>query len=153
MNEIQFIKDHGVEKSREVVSGAPEKSVYYRDMDSVFSPNEVLYYAWFGGVLLVKDEKKGWTRSIYHTGEEYILDQLGRVDELKRLVEIVDLINTHGGHKKVKLVNLEAENEELRKRIDAGLEIADKMGRASNSVALFSYDLYKALKGGAHDKN
>ncbi|WHP06784.1 hypothetical protein QLH32_04750 [Acinetobacter corruptisaponis] len=97
MNAIQFIKDHGVEKAREVVEGAPENSVYYRDMDSVCSPNEVLYYAWFGGALLVKDEEKGWTKSIYHTGEEYILDQLEKIDDLKRLVESVELIKKHGG--------------------------------------------------------
>jgi ATP-dependent exoDNAse (exonuclease V) alpha subunit len=29
MNAIQFIKDHGVEKSREVIEGAPRNTVYY----------------------------------------------------------------------------------------------------------------------------
>ncbi len=97
MNAIQFIQKHGVDKAREVVEGAPDKSVYYRDMDSVCSPNEVLYYAWLGGALLVKDEEKGWTKSIYHTGEEYILDQLEKLDDLKRLVESVDLVKSYGG--------------------------------------------------------
>lgn len=29
MNAIQFIKDHGVDKAREVVEGAPDGATYY----------------------------------------------------------------------------------------------------------------------------
>lgn len=102
MNAIQFIKDHGVERAREVVKGAPEGAQYYRDMDSICHPNEVLYYAWFGCALLVIDEHEGWVKSIYHNGAEYIEDQLADLKELKRLVESLDLVELLGGIESLK---------------------------------------------------
>ena len=36
MNAIQFIKEHGVEKAREVVSGAPDLAEYYSTIDGEY---------------------------------------------------------------------------------------------------------------------
>ncbi|WP_227614515.1 hypothetical protein [Acinetobacter sp. 'aerobic (ED)'] len=107
MQAIQFIKDHGVDRARDVVKGAPKGAQYYRDMDSICHPNEVLYYAWFGCALLVIDEHEGWVKSIYHNGAEYIEDQLADLKELKRLVESVDLVESWGGIEAVKRYDLE----------------------------------------------
>lgn len=93
MNAHKFVAEKGIDEAKRVLSGAPKNAVYYRDMDSVCSPNEILYYAWFGGALLVKDQEKGWIKSIYHTGSEYILDQLEKVEELKQVVESVEIID------------------------------------------------------------
>ena len=71
------------EQMQKIVDGAPEGSEMWRDMDSVCSPGEVLYYSWFGGALLVHDTEKGWIKSIYHDGNEYILDQLEGLKDLR----------------------------------------------------------------------
>lgn len=72
-----------IEQMRKIVDGAPEGSEYWRDMDSVCSPNEILYYRWFAGALIVHDAEKGWIKSIYHDGNEYILDQLEGLKDLR----------------------------------------------------------------------
>lgn len=36
MNAIQFIKEHGVEKAREVVEGAPDLAEYYSTIDGEY---------------------------------------------------------------------------------------------------------------------
>lgn len=75
-----------IEQMREIVEGAPEGAHLWRDMDSICSPNEILYYAWFGGALLVFEEGKGWIKSIYHDGSEYILDQLQELNNLRTAI-------------------------------------------------------------------
>lgn len=75
-----------IEQMREIVDGAPEGAHLWRDMDSICSPNEILYYAWFGGALLVFEEGKGWIKSIYHDGSEYILDQLQELNNLRTAI-------------------------------------------------------------------
>ena len=72
MNAIQFIKEHGVEKAREVVEGVP-------DWATGINLNSLKYFGgdcFCGGDLLVSG--------------------------LKRLVESVDLVNLRGGVKKLK---------------------------------------------------
>lgn len=76
----------GIERARGIVDGAPDNSEFWRDMDSVCSPNEILYYAWFGGALLVFDSDKGWIKSIYHDDNEYILDQLQDLNDLRTAI-------------------------------------------------------------------
>ena len=61
---------------QEIKDGAPSGAQYWRDMDSVCHPMEILYYKWFGGVLSTYEGEKGWVKSIYHDDNEYILDQL-----------------------------------------------------------------------------
>lgn len=41
MNAIQFIKQHGVDKSREVVEGAPELAEYYSTIDGGYYRIEI----------------------------------------------------------------------------------------------------------------
>ena len=41
MNAIQFIKEHGVDKAREVVEGAPELAEYYSTIDGVYYRIEI----------------------------------------------------------------------------------------------------------------
>lgn len=80
---MNLIEKLGLEKCKAIVDGAPEGSEMWRDMDSVCSPGEVLYYLWFGGALLVHDAERGWIKSIYHDGNEYILDQIEELDDLR----------------------------------------------------------------------
>ncbi|TSH74909.1 hypothetical protein E2K73_07825 [Acinetobacter sp. RF15A] len=84
---MNLIEKLGLEKCRQIVDGAPEGSEMWRDMDSVCSPGEVLYYWWFGGALLVHDGEKGWIKSIYHDGNEYILDQLELLSDIKSEID------------------------------------------------------------------
>lgn len=78
MNAIKFIKDHGVEKAREVVEGAPTRANWYqvkgKYSNDLYSCNHELY------------------------GEAIMLS------DLKRLVESVDLIKFYGGIERAKLL-------------------------------------------------
>ena len=68
MNAIQFIKEHGVEKARKVVEGAPERATH-----------------------LLNDEY------VRVSDPRWILDGYVSIADLKRLVESVDFINKFGG--------------------------------------------------------
>lgn len=90
---MNLIEKLGLEKCKQIVDGAPEGSEMWRDMDSVCSPGEVLYYWWFGGALLVHDAEKGWIKSIYHDGNEYILDQIEDLHDLRSALADHDRID------------------------------------------------------------
>ena len=87
MNAIQFIKEHGVDKAREVVEGAPEGAtsiigeMYFR-----FTDKEYWYWSFSG----CKSKGKS---------EQYFYYQKRTTDlsDLKILVESVDLIKSYGG--------------------------------------------------------
>ena len=83
---MNLIEKLGIEKCKAIVDGAPEGAEYWRDMDSVCSPNEILYYRWFACALIVRDTEKGWIKSIYHDGSEYILDQLQDLKDLRTAI-------------------------------------------------------------------
>lgn len=53
MNEIQFIKDHGVDKAREVVEGAPEGFKGYNDVINKYTRG-----VWFSRDVLLSDLKR-----------------------------------------------------------------------------------------------
>lgn len=72
MNAIQFIKEHGVDKAREVVEGAPEWAMS-------INFNNGMYYS----------------RMEHKKGDTFLYD-------IKRIVESVDLVNLKGGVKKLK---------------------------------------------------
>ena len=84
---MNLIEQLGLEKCKAIVDGAPEGAEYWRDMDSVCSPNEILHYRWFAGALIVHDAEKGWIKSIYYDGNEYILDQLELLSDLKTQID------------------------------------------------------------------
>ena len=84
---MDLIKKLGLEKCKQIVDGAPEGAEYWRDMDSVCSPNDILHYRWFAGALIVHDAENGWIKSIYHDGNEYILDQLELLSDLKSEID------------------------------------------------------------------
>lgn len=93
MKSAVFLKKHGLNRARDVIKQASDYAVYFRDMDSVCSPNEVLYYLWWDGELITFDtEKLRWVKSIYHDDNKYILDQLCELSELKRIIESHDLV-------------------------------------------------------------
>ena len=67
MNAIQFIQQHGVEKARKVIDGAPEWAMS-------INFNNGMYYS----------------RMEHKKGDTFLYD-------IKRLVESVDLVNCNGG--------------------------------------------------------
>ncbi|WP_151790065.1 hypothetical protein [Acinetobacter junii] len=67
MNAIQFIQDNGVEKARGVIEGAPERATHLLN----------------GEYVRVSDPR-------------WILDSYVSIDDLKRLVESVDLVEYFG---------------------------------------------------------
>ena len=76
MNAYQFIREHGVEKAREVVSGAPDRATHLS--------NDTCHY-------VNADFKPLPT----HIKEQ--LPKLIVIDDIERLVESVDLIDSLGG--------------------------------------------------------
>ena len=75
MNAIQFIKEHGIEKARKVVEGAP-------DWAMSINFNNGMYYS----------------RMEHKKGDTFLYD-------LKRLVESVDLVKRYGGIAEVKTLH------------------------------------------------
>ena len=75
MNAIQFIKDHGVEKAREVVERSSFGTHYKVDTGEVICCHNENHFYFVGQIKL---------------GIEFI-----RIDDLKRLVESVDLVKEH----------------------------------------------------------
>lgn len=76
MNAIQFIKEHGVEKARKVVSGAPD------------------------GATHLSDDACHYVNADFKPLPAHIKEQLPKlvvINDLKRLVESVDLVNCNGG--------------------------------------------------------
>lgn len=83
MNAITFIKQHGVERAREVVEVAPEGATHIRDS--------------YGFIAYLKDgERKEW----YHKNT-WLMTLVWQPDcllsDLKRLVESVELVSKAGG--------------------------------------------------------
>lgn len=71
MNAIKFIKEHGVEKAREVIEGAPRNAVHYWQIPRCKH-----------GVYSSLEQNQG--RAIV-------------LEDLKRLIESVDLVTAWGG--------------------------------------------------------
>ena len=84
---MNLIQELGIEKCRAIVDGAPRGAKKWRDMDSVCSPNEILYYAKGPHFWVVWDvEKSCWVVSIIHDDSEYILDQLQDLRDLRTAI-------------------------------------------------------------------
>ena len=91
MNAIKFIQQHGVDKAREVVKGAPEFPVFgYCTVTGSYifkRANATAYY---------HNETNSWS-------EEYAIELI-LLEDLKLLVESVDLIRKVGGVSNAKLI-------------------------------------------------
>ena len=76
MNAIQFIKEHGVEKAREVVQLAPD------------------------GATHLSNDTRHYVNADFKPLPTHIKEQLPKlivINDLKRLVESVDLVKSYGG--------------------------------------------------------
>ena len=67
MNAIQFIKEHGVDKAREVVEGAPELAEYYSTIDGEYYRIEI-------NAVNLKQLKR-LVESVYLVKEHHTLDR------------------------------------------------------------------------------
>ena len=89
MNAIQFIKEHGVDKAREVIDGAPDKTATHYVFRKIPRYYSVEFQSWY--------HDGEWWDSDCHT-EQDLIDSYGSdfvlsLSDLKRLVESVDIIN------------------------------------------------------------
>lgn len=91
MNAIKFIQQHGVEKAREVVDGAPDGTTHYRVLScsTGYTKNISISecYIWFRGAW----QECEWPSKIFTSSNLQV------IAELKRLIESVDRINACGG--------------------------------------------------------
>ena len=93
MNAIQFIKENGVEKAREVIEGAPDKTATHYVFRKIPRYYSVEFQSWY--------HDGEWWDSDCHTEEDLInsygSDFVLSLSDLKRLVESVDLVKSYGG--------------------------------------------------------
>ncbi|RZF53671.1 hypothetical protein EXE30_06765 [Acinetobacter halotolerans] len=80
MNAIQFIKEHGVDKAREVVEGAPEASTAFNSVSG-----STIYYQLCDNWWWYNPLKKEWEM-------DYSKSMRINLSDLKRVVESVELI-------------------------------------------------------------
>ena len=87
MNAIEFIKNNGVDKAREVVEGAPDRTAshYVVDTDTYFSEE---FHTYFDHSLNDWETADLHCVSDLEANYEFVLD----VSELKHLVESVELV-------------------------------------------------------------
>ncbi len=86
MNAIQFIKEHGVEKAREIVDGAPDKTATHYVFRKIPSYYSVEFQSWY--------HDGEWWDSDCHTeqdlidsyGEDYVVN----LSDLKNLIANID---------------------------------------------------------------
>lgn len=104
MRAEQFIKDHGVEKAKEVVEGAPKYATHFElGVDGVF------YFKYFGF---------SWfcfgSQGLINTYmDDYETCHLIDLLILKRLVESVDLVNFYGGFNKARMLSCDEFYDEV----------------------------------------
>ncbi|MDU6055071.1 MAG: hypothetical protein E6667_02490 [Acinetobacter junii] len=93
MNAINFIQDNGVDKAREVVEGAPDKTATHYVFRKIPRYYSVEFQSWY--------HDGEWWDSDCHTEEDLInsygSDFVLSLSDLKRLVESVDLVKSYGG--------------------------------------------------------
>lgn len=93
MKPEQFIREFGVEKAREVVEGAPDRTTshYVVDTDTYYSEEFLTYF---------DHSLEDWeTADLNNIGElEAIYEHVVSLSDLKRLVESVDRVNEHGSY-------------------------------------------------------
>ncbi|MGE9817213.1 hypothetical protein ACQP6V_03290 [Acinetobacter baumannii] len=113
MKPEQFIRDFGEKKAREVVEGAPEGATHYGLRQ---------YRQWEGRILKTFTEGSWRSTAVFGGNLRFIEDDCLCIQDLKRLVESLDLIEKVGGIKKAKHM----------------LELfEDRKGRTDNYMPLF----------------
>lgn len=93
MSAIKFIQQHGIDKAREVIDGAPDKTATHYMFRKIPNYYSVDFQSWF--------HDGEWWDSDCDT-EQDLIDSYGSdfvlsLSDLKRLVESVDLVNCNGG--------------------------------------------------------
>ncbi|WDZ50198.1 hypothetical protein LF296_12795 [Acinetobacter vivianii] len=128
MSAIQFIKDHGVEKAREVVEGAPETATHFTEALGGHYAKE--------GMLKMKPQWL-WFNSI---NKEWYFDFAAKdqihLPDLKRLVESVELVDSY--HKQ--LIGAKREDE-LADELEGYSERNERLKQAiADYKAIYSSD-------------
>ena len=97
MSAIQFIQQSGVDKAREVISGAPDRTAshYVVDTDTYFSEE---FHTYFDHSL------NDWEKADLHcfSDLEANYEIVLNLSDLQRLVESVDLLKSNGGYDEAK---------------------------------------------------
>lgn len=93
MKPEQFIREFGVEKAREVVEGAPEGATHYGLRQ---------YRQWEGRILKTFTEGSWRSTAVFGGNLRFIEDDCLCIQDLKRLVESLDIINELGGLRSAK---------------------------------------------------
>lgn len=91
MNAMQFIKDHGVDKAREVIDGAPDKTASHY----VISKRPHYYSVDFQSYFNNGDWYDSDYTSEQDLANDYEPQNVIRISDLKRLVDSVDLIGKY----------------------------------------------------------
>ncbi|WP_436872683.1 hypothetical protein [Acinetobacter haemolyticus] len=91
MNAIQFIQQHGVDRAREVVDGAPEGAELFHTNMYIKNAHSEGYTDHFARW---SDGFEGWVNA---SADREFIDESIDLSDLKRLVESVDLVELLGG--------------------------------------------------------
>ena len=162
MNAIKFIQQHGVDKAREVVEGAPKGAELFHTntyIKNAHSEGRTDHFArWSDGF-------KGWVNA---SADREFIDESIVLEELKRLVESVDLVNCNGGWNGTKnTITLFQSSLDLGlyhgvDGVDAEVEIPRLKQAIADYEAIYSFDIEKRefelglapdsdyVKGGEH---
>ena len=97
MNAIQFIKDHGIERAREVLKAIPEKQHWFSEI----MMNETGKWVVMQVVSLIHETGEKYT-STFKLCKEW-QPKFTKLNDIKRIVESVDLIKKYGGIEEVKI--------------------------------------------------
>ncbi|MFX7354817.1 hypothetical protein [Acinetobacter baumannii] len=93
MKPEQFIRDFGEKKAREVVEWAPEGATHYGLRQ---------YRQWEGRILKTFTEGSWRSTAVFGGNLRFIEDDCLKIQDLKRLVESLDLVEKLGGYGKCK---------------------------------------------------
>ena len=121
MNAITFIKQHGVEKAREVVEGAPEGAELFSTstyIKNAHSEGQKDFFAQWSEVVL------GWINA---SADRDFIDEAIKLSDLKRLVESVGLVGKVGGISQAK-AQVKQAHEHGYQTMSTPVEINGSMG-------------------------
>ena len=93
MKPEQSIREKGLKEAREVVEGAPEGATHYGLRQ---------YRQWEGRILKTFTDESWRSTAVFGGNLRFIEDDCLKIQDLKRLVESVELIEELGGIKLVK---------------------------------------------------